>query len=167
MKKILLLLGGLALWTSVCAQDIVADFQQKYEKDASFSCVNITKKMFQLIGAMANTDEQGIINDLDGLRVLNSSQNSQSHYKNALAMMNKSGFEELVSIEEAKEKTQMFTKESKGVISSLVIITENEGEFSMIGIFGKVDLKKISSLANSMNVEGLKALENIPDKKKK
>lgn len=161
MKKILLLLIGLSVWTFANAQDFVVDFQKKYEKDAEFSIVNITSKMFQLIGAMASEEEQSIISDLSGLRVLTTERDALRHYKNAITMIEKTNYEELISVEEGKEKVRMFTQEKDRMISSLLILTKDENEFTLIGISGNIDLKKIASLSSTLNIEKLGKLEGI------
>lgn len=163
MKKLLLVLIGLGVWVSVSAQDFVVDFQKKYEKDAEFTIVNITTKMFQLIGAMASEDEQSIISDLSGLRVLTTEKDSQKHYRNAVSMIDKSDYEELMSVEESNERVRMFTKEKNNLISSLVILTEDGGDFTLIGISGNIDLKKIASLSKTLNIEKLEQLEKVPN----
>ncbi|MDL2247618.1 DUF4252 domain-containing protein [Bacteroides sp. OttesenSCG-928-J23] len=161
MKKILVLIVGLFLWNSAGAQEIVSDFQKKYEKDSEFTIVNITSKMFQLIGAMASNEEMSIIKDLDGLRVLSTDTKTGKHYKNAMSMLNASKYEELMSVEEGKEKVKMFTREKNGTITSLVILTEDGGEFSMIGISGNIDLKRVASLSKTLNIEKLEKLEEV------
>ncbi|MCD7900300.1 MAG: DUF4252 domain-containing protein [Bacteroides sp.] len=164
MKKVLFLAAGLLLCLSVSAQQFIADFQKKYEKDAEFTIVNITSKMFQLIGSMATTEEQSIIKDLDGLRVITTEKNAEKHYKNAMKMVNSWDYEELMSMEESTEKMRMFTQEKDGLISSLIIVTIDGKEFSLIGISGNIDLKKVASLSKTLNIDKLDKLDEIPEK---
>lgn len=166
MKKVLFLLAGLFLCVSMDAQQIIADFQKKYVKEGEFSIVNITSKMFQLIGSMATTEEQKIIKDLDGLRVLSTEKDGDKYYKNALSMIEGSTHEELMSVEDGNEKMRMFTKEKDGWISSLIIVTVDDQEFSMIGITGNIDLQKVASLSKTLNIDKLDKLEELPEKNK-
>lgn len=163
MKKLLIAMVGLLLCVSVNAQQLVADFQKKYEKNANFSVVNITAKMFQLIGSMGTDEEQSVIKDLDGLRVITTEKNAKKHYKNALSMVQAADYEELMNTEEENERMVIYMKEEEEIISSLIILTENMQEFSMIGISGNIDLKKLASLSETLNIKKLNKLESVSE----
>jgi len=161
MKKIGIILIGLMIWGTAGAQEFVSEFQKKHEKDAEFTIVNITSKMFQLIGTMADATEESIISNLDGLRMISSKKNIKKYYKEAASDLARAGHEELMTVESENENIRMYTKDKKGVISSLVIVIENPTEFTLIGISGKIDLKQLASLSKTLNIEHLEKLDSI------
>lgn len=161
MKKLVFIITTLLLLAATArGNDIVAEFQKKYEKEAEFTVINISPKMFQLMGAMVDDEEKSIIQDLTGLRMLTSEKNTKKYYNDAMKMLTSSKYEELMSVEDGKDNVRMFTMEKGGIISSLIILIEDDEEFVMIGISGDIDLKKISSLSKTLKIDKLEKIDS-------
>jgi hypothetical protein len=62
---------------------------------------------------------------------------------------------------------KFFTKESGGKISELVMVMGGNEEFMVLTLFGEIDLKDISKIGKSVNIEGLENLEKVKDHDKK
>lgn len=163
MKKIALLLLGIFLVNAVSAQDLISNFQKKHEKDAEFTIVNITPKMFEMISMMSEDNEEvGIIKSLTGLKVISSTKNPDKYFQDASKMLIASDHEELMSVIDSEDNIQMYIKEKKkGIISSLIITIAEPTEFTMIGITGDIDLKQISKLSKTFNIEQLEKIDSI------
>lgn len=162
MKKIALLLLGCVLTCTLSAQDVVSNFQKKHEKDAAFTIVNITPKMFEMISMMSDDEEVGIIQSLTGLKVISSTVTPDKYFQDATKMLLSSDHEELMSVIDNGENIHMYIKEKKkGIISSLVIAIGEPTEFTMIGITGDIDLKQISKLSKTFNIEQLEKIDSI------
>lgn len=151
---------------TMSAQDLVADFLKKFEKETEFSIVNISPKMFELISAMAededNEEEVSILKKLTGLKVISAEKNAEKYYKEASRMLVSSDHEELMSVVDGTDNVQMFIKEKKkGVISSLIITIQEPTEFTMIGITGEIDLKQLSTISKTFNIEKLDKVDSM------
>jgi len=173
MKK--LMLGIVLMAVSVIANaqnDAIAKFFTKYQNDETFSQVTVSGKMFSM---MANLDgdtpeEKAMINSISkikGLKILTKSEarNSRELYKEAISMIPTKDFEELMSVREKDKDMKFFTKESGGKISELVMVMGGNDEFMVMTIFGEIDLKDISKIGKSVNIEGMENLDKINEKK--
>lgn len=173
MKK--LLIGFVMMAVSVMANaqnDAIAKFFTKYQGDESFSQVTVSGKMFSM---MANLDgdtpeEKAMINSISkikGLKILSKSdaRNSRELYKEAISMIPAKDFEELMSLRDKDKDMKFFTKESGGKISELVMVMGGNDEFMVMTIFGEINLKDISKIGKSVNIEGMENLDKINDKK--
>jgi hypothetical protein len=173
MKK--LMMGAVLLMFSIAAgaqNDAIAKFFTKYQNDESFSQVTISGKMFSM---MANLDgdtpeEKAMISSISkikGLKILskNEARNSRELYKEAISMIPTNSFEELMSIRDKDKDMKFFTKEAGGKISELVMVMGGNEEFMVLTLFGEIDLKEISKIGKSVNIDGLENLEKVNDKK--
>lgn len=173
MKK--LMIGLVMMAASVIAHaqnDAIAKFFTKYQNDETFSQVTVSGKMFSM---MANLDgdtpeEKAMINSISkikGLKILSKSEarNSRELYKEAISMIPSKDFEELMSVRDKDKDMKFFTKESGGKISELVMVMGGNEEFMVMTIFGEIDLKDISKIGKSVNIEGMENLDKINEKK--
>jgi hypothetical protein len=173
MKKIMLGLVMMAVSIIGNAQnDAIAKFFTKYQNDESFSQVTVSGKMFSM---MANLDgdtpeEKAMINSISkikGLKILSKSEarNSRELYKEAVGMIPTKDFEELMSVRDKDKDMKFFTKESGGKISELVMVMGGNEEFMVMTIFGEIDLKDISKIGKTVNIDGMENLDKIKEKK--
>ena len=66
--------------------------------------------------------------------------------------MSKEAYEELVVVREGKDHINMLIKEKNGVISSLVMLIEDQEDLTILDFSGAIDLKNLSLLANKVNM---------------
>jgi hypothetical protein len=66
-----------------------------------------------------------------------------------------------MSIREKDKDIKFFTKEANGKISELVMVMGGNEDFMVLSIFGDIDLKEISKIGKSVNIDGLNNLQNI------
>ena len=175
MKK--LMIGAVMLMCSIAASaqnDAIAKFFTKYQTDESFSQVTISGKMFSMMANIEGDteEEKAMINSISkikGLKILSKSEarNARELYKEAISMIPTNSFEELMSIRDKDKDMKFFTKESGGKISELVMVMGGNEEFMVLTLFGEINLKDISKIGKSVNIEGLENLEKVNDKDKK
>jgi len=173
MKK--LIMGAVIMMCSIAASaqnDAIAKFFTKYQSDESFSQVTISGKMFSMMANLSGETEEekamiASISKIKGLKILSKSEarNSRELYKEAISMIPTSNFEELMSIRDKDKDMKFFTKEAGGKISELVMVLGGNEEFMVLTLFGEIDLKDISKIGKSVNIEGLENLEKVKDKK--
>lgn len=168
MKKFMLIMLIVCLGATVHAQGLVEQFQQKYGENEDFTIVNITAKMFQMVALAADKEDQSLIKNLTGMKVVSSDQKTETYYADALKILlaKENRMEELMSVKEKNEDVRMFTREEKGIVTELVIAVKDSTDFVLIGFTGNIDLKRMADLSKSIHIDGLKSLEKIKDAKK-
>lgn len=166
MKRILILVACMAcLVMAGQAQDLFSDFLKKQGNPEEFAQVNISRKMFQLLADMTDSETEGIVENLTGMRILAGRREPEAYFETARQILegNPEKYESLMNIKEEKEDVWMFIREEKGSIVELVILVRNREEFVMMNFTGKIDLKKIARLAKSVNVDGIEYLDKVED----
>ena len=164
------------MMVAVAAQaqnDAIAKFFGKYQNDEAFGEVNISGKMFSMMANLdGDTDSEksmiSAISKIKGLKILKkeNARNARELYKEAMSMIPAGEFEELMTIRDEDKDMKFFTKESGGKISELVMVMGGNEEFLVMTIFGEIDLKEMSKIGKSVNIDGLKNLERMKDKDK-
>jgi Domain of unknown function (DUF4252) len=173
MKKLMIGLVMMAVSVIANAQnDAIAKFFTKYQNDETFSQVTVSGKMFSMMANLdGDTPEEkamiASISKIKGLKILSKSEarNSRELYKEAISMIPAKDFEELMSVRDKDKDMKFFTKESGGKISELVMVMGGNEEFMVMTIFGEIDLKDISKIGKSVNIEGMENLDKINEKK--
>ena len=169
MKKVMLLLllctalTPLSIWAQT---DAITQYFDKYMDDENFTVVYITPKMFQMISKLDLKDPDAkeikeVLQDLKGLRILQTEKNSMQYYKEVIAKFKPTEYELLMTVRDKGENVRFWTKESGGVISELLMLVGGVKEFVMISFVGNISLDKISKLANKMDVDGMEHLKDL------
>jgi hypothetical protein len=175
MKKgIVLAVMMLAMVGAFAQGEAVSKFFSKYQSDDTFSQVTVSSKMFGLFTDMKLEDKEDqevldAISKLKGLKVLakDDTRDARGLYDEANKMLPKSEYEELMYVRDKDKDMRFFISEKGGKISELVMVAGGSNEFMLLTIFGEIDLKQISKIGSKMDVDGLKNLEKLKDKKEK
>jgi hypothetical protein len=174
MKKSVVVAAMMMMTWVVNAQDnAISKFFSKYQNDDSFSLVNISGKMFSMMANIeGGTPEDkamiSAISKIRGLKILRKegARDSRELYKEAMSAIPGQEYEELMSVRDKDKDMKFYTKESGGKISDLVMVMGGNEEFMVLSIFGDIDLKEMSRIGKSVNIDGLKNLDKIKDDKK-
>lgn len=173
MKK-MMIIGAMMFSVAAIAQnDAVTRFFSKYQNDESFTYANISSKMFSLFMNMEveKEEDQEVLNaisKLKGLRVLakDDARNARELYKEAIATIPTKEYEELMSVRDEEKDMKFFVKEiSTGKIGELLMIMGGDDEFMVLTLFGEIDLKQVGRMGSKMDIDGLKNLQKLDDKK--
>jgi CRISPR/Cas system Type II protein with McrA/HNH and RuvC-like nuclease domain len=175
MKKFSLILFMFLLSVTMMGQGtVITKYMNQYADNEKFTKVSVSQKMFSLFtnleaGSAAEKEFLQAVSKLKGLKVLmaDSIPNSMALYKQAVNDVNKTGYEELVSVIDARGNMLFSIKESNGIISELIMVAGEKKTFIMISLYGDIDLKNISKIAQQMRVPGLDQLKHIDDGKHK
>jgi hypothetical protein len=84
-------------------------------------------------------------------------------YDQAIKDVDAQGFEELMTVLDAEENFKFSIKESGGIIEELVMVAGGKNNFVIMSLYGEIDLKNISRIARSMDVNGLDHLKKLDD----
>lgn len=171
MKKLIIItaIGYLAAF-QVNAQDAaIASLFDKYADNEELTKVNISQKMFSLFTNLEPDDPEtkelaNAISKLKGVKILASSDstiNGMKYYREATKNIQKSRFEELMSVRDGDKDMVFLIKENGGIINELLMLVGGEHQFVAMDLFGEIDLKQISKLSKGMNMKGMEYLENI------
>ena len=175
MKKISLIASMFLLSVTMMGQGtVITKYMNQYAGNEKFTKVSVSQKMFSMFtnleaGSPAEKEFLQAVSKLKGLKVImaDSIPNSMVIYKQAVADVNKAAYEELVTVNDARGNLLFSTKESNGIISELIMVAGTKKQFIMISLYGDIDLKTISKMAQQMHVPGFDQLKHIDDAKHK
>jgi hypothetical protein len=158
---------GISTLTKTSAQtDAITRYFDKYLEDEHFTVVYITPKMFQMIAKLDLKDKDSkdikeALQDLKGLRILQTDNNAAQHYKEVVSQFNAAEYELLMTVRSKGENVRFWTKESNGIISELLMLVGGAKEFTLISFIGNINLNKISKLANNLKIDGTEHLGDL------
>ena len=173
MKKISLIVSMFLLSLGMTGQGtVITKYFNQYADNEDFTKVQVSQKMFSLFteleaGSDAEKEFLQAVSKLKGLQIImaDSIPNSAVIYKQAVADVNKAGYEELMSVKDAMENMQFSIKESNGIISELIMVVGGKKQFIMLSLYGEIDLKNISKIAQQMRVSGFEHLKQLDEDK--
>jgi len=173
MKKGIAIIGIMFLSIAMMAQgSVIKKYFNMFEDNESFTKVSVSQKMFSMFteleaGSDAENEFLEAVSKLKGLKIIatDSVANAKAIYKKAIADVDKSGYEELMSVKDADENMQFSIIEKNGLISELLMVVGGNNSFVMLSLYGEIDLKNISKIAKGMHMEGLENLEKMHDDK--
>lgn len=166
MKK-LLSLFALALPLMLTAQNTPVDeLFEKYSGKEGFTSVYITSYMFSMFADLETSDPEfdELMKNLTGIKILATDDNysgSANFYAEIIDKLPMSEYKELMVIKEKDQDVKFLVNEKDGKIIELLLIAGGKDDNAIISIQGNIDLKNISKLSKSMQIEGLKHLEEI------
>lgn len=170
MKKIILNLVLLISPFLLIAQNTPVDeLFEKYSGKEGFTSVYITSYMFSMFADMETEDPEldELVKNLTGIKILATDETYSGNANFYTEIINKlplSKYKELMVIKEKDQDVKFLIHEKDGKIIELLLIAGGKNENALISIQGNIDLKNISKLSKSMQIEGLEHLEEIDEK---
>ena len=163
---IILFVGGFA---ASAQGELINQYMDDYASDEAYVKVSINSKMFSLFTELEGNSEEEkqfleAVSKLKGLKILASDSlpnGSRAIYNKATADVDKAGYEELMTVKDAEEDIKFSIKEKKGIIEELIMVVGGNKNFVFLSLYGEIDLKTVSKLATSMNVDSLRGLKNL------
>ena len=161
---------------SVSGQTAIDDLYKKYAGKTGFTSINISPEMFSMLSAMDMSDSsekdkeaQHVIEELTGLKMLvfepKEGETNDAFMKEIRSLAGSPGYSELMSVNEGDEIVKFLAKKGEdGKISELLMIVLEESEAVVMSMTGHLDMKSISQISKSLDIEGLENLEKMEDK---
>ena len=148
----------------------VDEMFNKYSEKQGFTVVSISSKMFSLFANKdaENKDAGEIINKLKSIKILSVEDSLLNKNLNFYTELSKkldlSVYEELMVVKEGPDITKFLIRQTGNIISELLVITGGPKGNSLISIKGELNLKSISELSKSLDMQELKSLDKIEKK---
>jgi len=161
----ILILGGIA---ATAQDDAISKFFSKYENDETFTQVTITARMFGLFTNLDTQDAEDqevidAISKVKGLKILAKEDitNGQELYDEAFKLIKVQDYEELMTVRDKDSDMRFMIQEKGSIITELLMIAGSDDSFLLLSLIGDIDLKQISKLSKSMDIDGFEKLENL------
>jgi len=172
LKKIfIVMLLGVFSVSAFGQDDAISKFFDKYMEDENFTMVYISPKVFDMISTISEDNADSgdakevseLLKDLKGIRILTTEVNPQAYYKEATDKLQLNDYEVLMQVRDKKENVRFLVKDDGPVVSELLLLVGGSDSFVLMSFAGKIDLKKISKLAKSLNIEGAEHLKELDE----
>jgi len=168
MKKHIFIGFFLLLVSTLNAQDIISNFMNERDNESEIMTISVSGKMLRMMTANdsnADGDFEALIKDIDRIKMVSNISMNSGDKKRLKKLLQ--SYEELLVVAESEEKIAMYTLEKKGKIVEFVLCIESDNTLLLMNILGNIDIKKMSKLAKSVNINGMEHLEKLDDKSNK
>ena len=152
MKRIYILTILLAV-TVFSSMAQITKFFDKYSDVDGVTSVRVSKAMLEMMPDMKTEgmDMRGLAGKLDNILILTTENASMAAKlsKDAAASISESKrCEELLSVNEGKERTKIYMKKNANDVNQYLILNEDKSEFNAILITGKITPADIRAMIN-------------------
>ena len=168
MKRAIISILFIALTTLVLAQNSPVDkLFEKYSGKEGYTSVYISEYMFTLFSSMQTEDKEfdEAISGLSSIKIL-ATENPKigvNFYDEIMRELPKKDYKELMVVKEKDEHLTFLVKDVQGKIVELLLVGGGNDNV-LISIQGKnIDLKHIAKISQSMQIDGLDALEKMEE----
>mgnify|MGYP002399755489 CR=1 FL=1 len=175
MKTIALLAGFLIMTVGAMSQSIMDKLFDKYSGAEGYTSVYISKYMFDMFRSdetdvKTQEDMEQIISKLNCIKILVTDDDPATPapvdlYQEIMKLIPSSPYKEIMVVKEKDQNIKFFAREEKNKVVELLMTIGGKDENVLISIQGDIDMKNISKLAKTMNIEGMENLEKIEEKK--
>lgn len=160
--------------SALAQEDAITRYFDQYVEDERFTVVYLSPKIFEILGKLdideLDDEEAGevmdVLKDLKSLRILTTEENSIAFYEEAQAKINTKDYEVLMTVRSEGENVNFLVKDEGDIIEELLLLVGGDDTFVLMSFIGNIDLKKISRLANSVDIDGMEHLEKLDEKEK-
>jgi hypothetical protein len=154
------------------SQSSVDKLFDKYSGKDGFTTVYITQYMFDMFKDVNTSDKDfdDLVKNLKSIRIL-AVQNPKAvpagtnFYKEIMNALPLNQYKELMVIKEKDQDIKFLMKENQGKIAELLMVSGGK-ENVFICIQGNIDMKSLTKLSKSLNIQSIKPLENLNGKSK-
>lgn len=175
MKTLIIIAGLLAVSLFGQSQSIMDKLYDKYSGTEGYTSVYISKYMFDMFrnnseGDKSEVDAEEIISKLNCIKILVTDDDPATPapvnlYEEIMKVLPSSSYKEIMVVKDKDQDVKFFAKEDKDKkVSELLLVVGGKVENVLISIQGDIDMKNISKLAKSMNIEGMENLEKMEEK---
>lgn len=167
MKQILLSLAVVfATAHAVMAQNSsLQTFIDKYRQDEAFSYAFLSKDLFDVAVQSEMKDVawkklHNVVRNIGSLSVLAADSLSAglSVYKEALGAVPFDEFDELLTVQDGKDRVRIWAKDDDKVVTDLVLLVGTPDAFVLVCFAGNLELDNLTALASLFDAETVEGL---------
>ena len=155
----------------VFAQSPADALFDKYSGEDGYTSVYITQHMFELFADIDNAEDEeqfsDLVKDLKCIKILSIEKDSTetpkkvNFFNEIMEDFPKQKYEELMVVKKKGQDIKFLIWKDGKIIKELLMIIGGNDDNAIISIQGDINLKTISKLSKTMNIEGMENLENI------
>ncbi len=166
-----------ALPMLLAAQSPADALFDKYSGQDGYTSVYITQHMFSLFADIeTEEDESGFIDlvkNLDRIKILAVDDESKelnlkvNFYEEIMKDFPEGVYDELMVVKKKDQDVKFYVLKKGNKIVELLMIVGGKEDNALISIQGDIDLKTISKLSKTMNIDGMENLKEIENEENK
>jgi len=164
MKKILAIMVLAALPMLLNAQDLIDGLFDKYQGTEGFTTVVINSAMFDIAAAIDDDqDLQKMKGMIDNIRIItmDNSNSEINFYDEMKSQINSKSYIELMTVKEHNNDVIFYVKYAGKEIEELLLVVGGSEDNVVLSIKGKMNLKELASISNSVHISGFEYLDNL------
>lgn len=166
MKKIITILVLAAFPFILNAQDFVDNLIEKYQGKPGFTTVVINSALFDIVAAIDDDEDlQKMKGMIDNIRIIAMEDHFYSSdinfFDEIKSQVDAKSYVELMTVKEHDNDVVFYVKYAGKDIEELLLVAGGHDENAVISIKGKINLKELASLSNSVHISGFKYLDEL------
>lgn len=141
------------------------NFISKYKNEPGFSFAFLSKDLFEVAVQSEVKDAdwkkmQQVVSNIGSLSVLvaDSLDQAPSLYKEALSAVPADEFDELLTVQDGKDRVRVWVRNEEAVLTDLVLLVGTSDEFVLVCFSGNLELNNLSALAALFDAESAEQL---------
>jgi len=158
MKKVLtLLLVALFPILAMAQNSAIDKVFSKYGDRDGFTVVTISKGLLKLAANMDDDHEsKDFLSRIHSIKILalEDQKTDINLYDEVLSDLDKSQYEELMTAKSKGEEVLILAKKDGDILEELIILVGGDDDNALVYISGKMNMKDLSKLSSSVNIEG-------------
>ncbi|PLX16791.1 MAG: hypothetical protein C0597_07705 [Marinilabiliales bacterium] len=165
MKKIIIVMVLAAFPFLINAQDFVDNMISKYQSEKGFTTVVINSALFDIAAAIDDDEDlQKMKGMIDNIRIIA----MEDHFKSDInffdeikSQVDTKSYVELMTVKEHDNDVVFYVKYNDKDIEELLLVAGGYDDNAVISIKGKINLKELASLSNSVHISGFEYLDEL------
>lgn len=155
MKRIITIIATtIVLFFTSAKSQTINDFFQKYSSDDRFEAVNVGKSMLDMAKSSSqgmDKDQQALIENINGVRVLTSKVATDEAFTNELiaefkAVVEKENMEPLVEVREKGQIVKVYSHSDNDKVSDLLIFVKEADKLNIVWVSGSLSRAMIDKM---------------------
>jgi len=166
MKKIIAIVVLAAFPIILSAQDFVDNLIDKYQGKSGFTTVVINSALFDIVAAIDDDDDlqkmKGMINNIRIIAMEDDFDSSDINFFDEMkSQVDTKSYVELLTVKEHDNDVVFYVKYADKDIEELLLVVGGHDDNAVISIKGKINLKQLASLSNSVHISGFEYLDEL------
>jgi hypothetical protein len=166
MKKIIAIVVLAAFPVILSAQDFVDNLIDKYQGKSGFTTIVINSALFDIVASIDDDEDlQKMKGMIDNIRIIAMENNFHSSdinfFDEMKSQVDTKSYVELMTIKKHDNDVVFYVKYADKDIEELLLVAGGHDDNAVISIKGKIDLKQLASLSNSVHISGFEYLDEL------